>query len=367
MEQPASLGASARRGTSRVSMHDVAARAGVTQKTVSRVVNNERHVAPATRERVLAAIRELGFRPNAAARALVNRQSRRLGMVTVSTALYGPASILDGVEHAARSAGYALSVIRTSENNAEELQRAVDQIVDQGAEGVIISEPIDFGHPHLDVPPGVTVLSLDHATTGHRRPDELVVGTDEPEAARSATEHLLALGHRTVWHIAGPENWASSRGRIEGWRTALADADAAEPEVLWGDWTPRSGFDAMRALLQRPDVTAVFAANDHMAVGAMRAIRDAGLRVPRDVSVVGFDDDPVSAFLHPPLTTMRQDFAEVTRLAVHQLVRTLEGHPPTERQRPVPARLTIRSSTGRPHHGRTLQRSTQDPPLPPPG
>jgi DNA-binding LacI/PurR family transcriptional regulator len=363
MEQPSQDRSSTRRGTPRVSMHDVAARAGVTQKTVSRVVNGERHVATATRERVLAAIRELGFRPNAAARALVTRQSRRLGMVTMGSALYGPASVLDGVEHAARSAGYALSVMRTCENSAEELQRAVDQLVDQGAEGIVISEPMDLGHPQFDVPAGVTVLSLDHPAA-HHRPDELVVGTDEPAAARSATEHLLALGHRTVWHIAGPENWASSRHRIAGWRTALADADAAEPDVLRGDWTPRSGFEAMRSLLLRPDVTAVFAANDQMAAGAMSAVRETGLRIPDDVSIVGFDDDPVSAFLHPPLTTIRQDFPEVTRLAVHRLIRTLEGHPPPERQRSVPAQLTVRSSTGRPNPTRAPLRPTQNPTSP---
>jgi LacI family transcriptional regulator len=342
-------------------MHDVAALAGVTQKTVSRVVNNERHVAPATRDRVLAAIKELGFRPNAAARALVTRQSRRLGMVTVSTALYGPASILDGVEHAARSAGYALSVARTKENSAEELQRAVDALLDQGAEGIILYEPIDFGHPQLDIPAGVTILSLDHPSERYG-PDEIVVGADEPEAARSATEHLLALGHRTVWHIAGPENWGASRRRLAGWRAALTEVDTAEPDVLRGDWTPKSGFEAMLSLLHRRDVTAVFAANDHMAIGAMRAIKDAGLRIPDDVSVVGFDDDPVSAYLSPPLTTIRQDFAEVTRLAMHRLIRTIEGHPPSERHRSVPAQLTIRSSTGPANPARSTLRPVVPPP-----
>ena len=353
------------RSSRRVSMHDVAALAGVTQKTVSRVVNNERHVAPATRDRVLAAIKELGFRPNAAARALVTRQSRRLGMVTVSSALYGPAAILDGVEHAARSAGYALSVVRTTENSAEELQRAINHLVDQGAEGIILSEPIDFGHPQLDIPAGVTVLSLDHPSARYR-PEEIVVGTDELEGARSATEHLLALGHRTVWHIAGPENWAASRRRITGWRAALAGVDAAEPDIVRGDWTPGSGFDAMRSLLHRPDITAVFAANDHMAVGAMHAIKDAGLRIPEDISVVGFDDDPVSAFLSPPLTTIRQDFAEVTRLAMHRLIRTLEGRPPAERHRSVPAQLTIRSSTAPANPARaTLRPVRAEQPRPP--
>jgi LacI family transcriptional regulator len=338
----------------RASMHDVAARAGVTQKTVSRVVNNERHVAGATRERVLAAIEELGFRPNAAARALVTQRSRRIGLVSVSMGLHGPASVLAGVEQAARATGYALSVLRTSENSAEELQGAIDQLAEQGVDGVILSEPLDLGHPHLEIPGGIVVLSLDLPGEGARA-GTLAVGTDDADAARSATDHLLALGHRTVWHLAGPARWATSRRRAAGWRAALAAADAPEPRLLRGDWSPRSGFDAMRSLLLRPDVTAVFAANDQMAAGALRAVHDAGLLVPRDVSVVGFDDEPVSAFLHPPLTTVRQDFTEVTRLAVHRLVSTIEGRPPAERHRAVPARLIVRSSTGpvNPHDGRT--------------
>jgi LacI family transcriptional regulator len=326
-------------------MHDVAARAGVTQKTVSRVVNGERHVAPATRDRVLAAIEELGFRPNAAARALVTRHARLLGMVTVSTALYGPASVLDGIEHAARAAGYALAVVRTVENTPEERQRAVDQLVDQGAEGIVLTDPLDTGAgAPLRVPPGVAVLSLDHPA----RSGEPVVGTDQAAGAQDVTEHLLALGHRTVAHIAGPAEWAASHRRAGGWRAALAAAGAAVPDVVRGNWTARSGWAAMRALLERPGVTAVFAANDQMAAGALRALHDAGLRVPGDVSVAGFDDDPVSAFLHPPLTTVRQDFAELTRLAVHHLVATVEGRPPAEPHHTVPARLTVRASTGPP-------------------
>jgi DNA-binding LacI/PurR family transcriptional regulator len=329
----------------RVSMTDVARIAGVSQKTVSRVVNNEPHVTGPVRDRVLAVIAELGFRPNAAARALVTQRSRRIGMVTIGTTLHGPSAILDGVEHAARAAGYFLSVVRTSENSPAELQDAVDQLVAQGVDAIVISEPVDFGHQELRVPAGVAVLSFDFPNENHR-PDELVVGADEAGGARSATEHLLALGHETVWHISGPASWAATRRRIAGWRAALEDADAAEPPILEADWTPQSGYDAMAAILHRPGVTAVFAANDQIAIGAMSAIQAAGLRVPEDISVVGFDDISVAAFLNVPLTTVRQDFTEVTRLAMHRLIRTLEGHPPAERHRSVPAQLVTRSSTG---------------------
>jgi DNA-binding LacI/PurR family transcriptional regulator len=329
----------------RVSMYDVAQLAQVSQKTVSRVVNGEAHVSAAITERVQKAIAELGFRPNAAARALASQRSRRLGMVTMGTSLFGPSAILDGVEHASRAAGYFLSVVRTIENSTEELQAAVDTLIEQGVDGIILSEPVDFGHPRLRVPENVVVLSFDHPSEIHR-PDELVVGTDEAGGARSATEHLLALGHPTVWHIAGTSTWSATRRRISGWRAALTDAGVPEPAVLQGDWTPQSGYEAMTSILHRHDVTAVFAANDQMAVGAIHAVETAGLRVPEDISVVGFDDDPVSAFLHTPLTTVKQDFAEVTRLAMHRMIRTLDGHAPAERHRSVPAQLMVRASAG---------------------
>jgi DNA-binding LacI/PurR family transcriptional regulator len=333
-------------------MTDVARRAGVSQKTVSRVVNDEPHVAAAIRARVQAAITEMGFRPNAAARALVTRRNQRIGMVTMGTSLYGPASILEGVDSALRGSGYYLSVARTQGNEVADLQAAIDELVTQDIAGLVLSEPIDLGHPELRIPGGLPVLSFgspaDDSPTPGSRPDELVLGADERSGALSATEHLLALGHRTVHHVAGTSGWAATARRIAGWRGALKDAGAAEPPVVHGDWTPRSGYEAATELLHHGGVTAIFAANDQMAIGAIRAVERAGLRVPQDVSVVGFDDAPEAEFLSTPLTTVRQDFAEVTRLAVHRLVRTIEGRPPAERHRLVPAQLVIRESAAPP-------------------
>jgi DNA-binding LacI/PurR family transcriptional regulator len=334
-----------------VSMTDVAQRAGVSQKTVSRVVNGEPNVTDPIRERVDRAIHELGFRPNAAARALKSQRSRRIGMLTLGTALHGPMSVLSGVERATRLAGYSLSVVRTDEAEPESLQPAVDALVGEGVEAIIISEPADQDLSALRVPEGIAVLTFggssasDHART-------LMHGVDEAGGVRSATEHLLALGHETVWHISGPTSWTSTTNRLDGWRTALRDADAAEPPVLEGDWGPRSGFEAMSRIVHRPDVTAVFAANDQMAVGAMAAIRAAGLRVPEDISVVGFDDEPIARYLPIPLTTVRQDIDESTRVAMHRLFRFLEGHPPAESERIVPATLVVRASTAPPAPGR---------------
>ncbi|MEU4386407.1 LacI family DNA-binding transcriptional regulator [Promicromonospora sp. NPDC023805] len=338
--------------TQRVSMTDVARRAGVSQKTVSRVVNGEPHVADPIRAKVQAAIDEMGFRPNAAARALVTRRNQRIGMVTPSTSLYGPAAILEGVDGALRGSGYHLGVARTRGNGVADLQAAIDELVAQDIAGLVLSEPIDLGHPDLRIPNGLPVLSFGSPKTGSpeadESPHEFVMGADETAGARSAVEHLLALGHHTVHHLGGTEGWSATARRIAGWRAALSDAKVEAPPVVHGDWTPRSGYEATTDLLRRGGVTAIFAANDHMAIGAIRAVEQAGLRVPEDVSLVGFDDAPEAEYLSTSLTTVRQDFAEVTRLAVHRLVSTIEGRPPPERHRLIPARLIVRESTAPP-------------------
>lgn len=329
------------------SMTDVAALAGVSQKTVSRVVNDEPHVTETVRAKVEAAIVELGFRPNAAARSLKSQRSRRVGLITIGTNLYGPTAMLTGVEQACRTNGYALAVVRTVTALADELQPAVDSLVEQGVEAIVLSEPVENQMDQLRMPDGVTILTLGPPDVADRA-NTLAVGLDETGAAFAATDHLLALGHETVWHIAGPANWTSSQRRTTGWRAALQDAGVAEHAPVEGDWSPQSGHDAMRSLLTRPDVTAVFVANDQMAIGAMSAIQHVGLSVPRDISIVGFDDMPIAAFLSTPLTTIRQDFDEATRLAMHRLFRTLEGHPPAERHRMLPGQLVTRATSAPP-------------------
>lgn len=330
-----------------VSMTDVARRAGVSQKTVSRVVNDEPHVTEAVRARVRAAIEELGFRPNAAARALVTRRTRRIGVVALGAGFHGPSSVLEGVESVSRQNGYALSVIRTEPGGRTEIQAAVDALVSQGVEAIVVSEPVDFGEEPLTIPDSVGVLTFGMRPVSSHV-DELVVGTDEFTGARDATEHLLALGHEAVFHIAGPDNWLSSRHRRAGWAAALEEAGVRVPGPFVGDWTPQGGYEAMMSLLARGECTAVFVANDQMSIGAIAAIERSGLTVPGDISVVGFDDIDVAAFLSVPLTTVRQDFAESSRLGVHRLIRAIDGHPPSETRRTVPAPLVIRASTGRP-------------------
>ncbi|MET7479106.1 LacI family DNA-binding transcriptional regulator [Streptomyces sp. NPDC005648] len=324
-------------------MTEVARAAGVSQKTVSRVVNGEPHVSPEVRDRVLRVIKELDYRPNNAARALLLGRYRRIGVVSLGTALYGPSALLIALERAMQKAGYSFAVSSTLEGQG--ISVAVEALLEQGVDGIVLSEPIDDGTP-LTLSADVPVVSLAEGLerTGGA---SAVVGADGVTAARTATEHLLSLGHRTVWHIPGPQNWWAARDRVRGWREALAAAGAPEPPLPpEGDWSPASGHTVARRLAQLPDVTAVFAANDDMAIGALRAFAEAGLSVPHDVSVIGFDDIPAAAYLSPPLTTVRQDFATVAERAVEVLTAMIEDRPAPTQHATTAVELTVRSSTG---------------------
>ncbi|MDX3233330.1 LacI family DNA-binding transcriptional regulator [Streptomyces sp. ME19-01-6] len=326
---------------------DVARVAGVSQKTVSRVVNGEPHVSADVRDRVLSAIRELDYRPNNAARALLMGRYRRIGVVTLGTALYGPSTLLIALERAMQRAGYSFVLASTLEGQGGGIAAAVESLLEQGVDGIVLSEPIDDGVPPrigADIP----VVSVGEGMEPAKGPSA-VVRADGVAAARMATEHLLGLGHRTVWHIPGPQDWWAARDRARGWREALAAAGAPEPPLLPdGDWTPAAGHAAGRKLAGNREITAVFAANDDMAIGALRAFAEAGLSVPGEVSVVGYDDIPAAAYLSPPLTTVRQDFAAVATRAVAVLIAMIEGRPHPGQPGDLVASLSVRDSTARP-------------------
>jgi DNA-binding LacI/PurR family transcriptional regulator len=326
-------------------MADVAARAGVSHQTVSRVINGHPSVAPHTRERVEQAIAELGYRPNIAARALVTGSTRTIGLVTVKINQYGPAQTMLGLEKAARAAGYSLSVSILDEATAAAMKEAVDTFVGQRVDAIIALSTYDDAAESLGVLEAPVPLVAVQAGGDEERP---AVGVDQETGARLATRHLLDLGHRTVHHVTGPVDSQEARARIAGWRAELEAAGAAVPELLRGDWTPSSGFAAGRQLADRiragDDVTAIFLANDQMALGLLAALHESGLEAPDDVSVVGFDDLPEAPYFTPPLTTVRQDFAELGRRGVQLVLARLRGeelHP-----RPVPAQLIVRASTG---------------------
>ncbi|MFC0714059.1 LacI family DNA-binding transcriptional regulator [Cellulomonas biazotea] len=325
---------------------DVARVAGVSQKTVSRVINGDPHVRPEVRERVRAAATQLGYRPNRAARQLVSGRSRTIGVLSVGSTDFGPASLMVGIEHAIRSAGYAMSVVNTLEGDPESITGSLQDLVDQGVDGVAVNEPVGVFTLDPAVIGDLPILSL----SGRYgiSTNEIMVDADQATGARAATEHLLGLGHRTVHHVAGPSGWRSAGLRVDGWRDALVRAGAPVPEPLFGDWSAPSGYAQGQRLAADPDVTAVFVANDHMAIGVLRAFADAGRQVPGDVSVVGFDDIPESAYLTSALTTIRQDLGHLASFGVRLLVDAIENPRRQDRREHVPVELVVRETTAAP-------------------
>ncbi len=336
-------------------MTDVARLAGVSHQTVSRVVNGSPHVSGPTRARVLAAMEQLGYRRNAVARALATRRSGALGVITFDTVLYGPVSTLYSVEQAASTVGMGVSIAVVERISSDAVERALARLQDQSVEGVVAlaaqRDAVEVLTAELRPVPTVFVGGV--LGGGGEVASVPAIGIDQRGGAATATRHLLELGHRTVHHLAGPADWLDAQWRVEGWHNALVEAGAPVPLPQVGDWSAHSGFDAMRRLLAaEPAVTAVFAANDHMALGALRALDEAGRRVPQDVSIVGFDDVPEAEYFRPPLTTVRQHFPEAGRRAVRLLLDIIRPDEasdagPAAALDLVPTELIVRRSTAR--------------------
>jgi DNA-binding LacI/PurR family transcriptional regulator len=326
---------------------DVARLAGVSQKTVSRVFNNEPYVGEEVRRRVLEAARQLGYRPNLAARALHSGRTHRIGVASLGSAFFGPATLLVALERAARQTGYALSIVNTFEDEQGSLADAVQSLLAQDVDAIVLLEPIDEGAAPLFV--DVPVLTLGQATSVSA-PKVLTVAANEGgDPAEEAVRHLLSLGHSTVHHVAGPLRWWAARERIEGWQRVLKEDGRTVPPYIEGDWTAASGYRAGQELVRDPEVTAVFVANDDMAIGVLRALHEAGRRAPQDMSLVGFDDIPPTAYLSPALTTIRPDNVMLATVGLQRLVRYLENPdgPPVPLPTPM-HRLIVRESTGEP-------------------
>ncbi len=325
-------------------MRQVAELAGVSHQTVSRVINDHPSIKPATRERVLKAIESLNYRPNSAARALASRRSKRIGVLVDSAMLYGPNSTLRGVEDVAREAGYSVSSVTVSEERAISAHDAVEHLMSQGIDALCIVAPrassVDLLREHDHNVPTLVIK----AETDERF---LTASVDQRAGATLAMEHLIGLGHRKILHLAGPHDWFDARGRSDGWQKALASAGIGEMPMVEGDWTSDGGYDFAMGLPDDRAFTAIFSANDQMALGLMHGFRERGIRVPGDVSVVGFDDLPEARHFAPPLTTVRQDFHALGKQAIENLLGELEGKDVPRRSLILPE-LVIRESTAPP-------------------
>lgn len=320
---------------------DVARLAGVSHQTVSRVINGMPNVRPATRERVEKAMKQLRYSPSPAARALVTRRTRTIGLITSGSVDYGPSSIAMHFNRAAREARYSVDTVSTGERDPETAKRAVEALLRQRVDAVVMvvndAEVLELVRG-LDV--GVPMVVA--ASTARRAPQ--LVSIDQYRGARAAVRHLAELGHTRILHLAGPEQSTDAIERERGWRDELAARQLEAAPLRYGDWTAESGFN-IGAELDIARGEAVFVGNDQMAIGLMSALRHRDLLVPDDVGIVGFDDIPEAAYLYPPLTTVRQDFASLGMMMMQKVLVALEEGTDESVDTPLPTQLIVREST----------------------
>lgn len=323
-------------------IYDVARAAGVSHQTVSRFLKGYKGIRPQTRERVVKALAELKYQPNLTARSLKSGRPHRLAALTHEIDQVGPSRIVQGASVAARQAGYLLDIVTLDMSDADAIQEAVGLVTQLDVAGVLALASNDamteaFERTEFRVPAHIAVEE-DDARTGHRT-ELSAVGFP------SLVAYLAGLGHESFLHVAGPPAWSSSRNRARAYEHSLADRGLTSTGTIHGDWSAKSGYDAIMSVGGDLRATAVVAANDQMALGAMLALTELGLRVPEDVSVTGVDDIPEAAYFSPPLTTLRVDFAAQGRKVVQELLALIDQEPPPRRAPALQSELVIRSST----------------------
>ena len=331
----------------RVNIRQVATRAGVSPMTVSRVLNGSPRVLPDTRQRVLEVVSELNYRPSGVARALATQRTRRIGVLMDSVAEHGPTSTLRAIEFAAREAGYTVTSVSIRDDSRPP-EEAVAHLTDQGVDALCVVAPrsssvsaikrIDVGLPVL-----VVKTERDDAF--------LTVSVDQRLGTHLAVDHLANLGHQDILHLAGPLDWLDARSRERAFHARAQSWGMRERPIVVGDWTADFGYEFAREITRLPEYTAVFAANDEMALGVIHGLTENGIRVPQDVSVVGFDDLPTSRHFLPPLTTVRQDFHALGLAAMDVLQAAIEGRQIPQRTK-IPVELVVRKSSAPPRDAR---------------
>lgn len=321
---------------------DVARLAGVSHQTVSRVLNGMPNVRPATKERVEQAIAQLRYSPSPAARALVTRRTRTIGLIAPSVPDHGPAAIAMHVNITARQARYNVETVSAPANDPAAVRAAMEALMRQRVDAIVLVI-VDLGVLEMIRGLDVSIPVVASVSTARRSPR--MVSIDQYRGARAAVRHLVDLGHTRILHLAGPAQAPDALERIRGWRDELAASQLAVVDPVHGDWTPESGYRLTSQLDLEPGM-ALFVSNDLMALGALSALRERGLDVPRDVSIVGFDDIPESAYFYPPLTTVRQDFAVLGSMLMQRVLVALEESDLETADSPLPTQLVVRQSSG---------------------
>ena len=327
-------------------LHEVAARAGVSHQTVSRVVNDSPRVAQQTRLRVLQAVEELDYQPNKAARNLVSKRSTLIGVITFATHFYGPAHILTSIDQAARNFGYKVLLASLSDPSAECLDAAARELIAHGVEGMIVNVPIELD-PEKIQPSfrGIPTVVMD--ADGQNRVASVTL--DNEAGTRLAIQHLAQLGHRKIACVSGILKWRCGRLRRQAWRQTLRALGLSPGPAVEGDWSAEGGYRAGKRLLETEfeQFTAIVAANDQLALGVLRALHEAGVHVPGQISLVGFDNIPESAFFDPPLTTVDHVFDAVARHSLEYLIEIIRDPALRREHRNIVPTLVCRESTAR--------------------
>jgi DNA-binding LacI/PurR family transcriptional regulator len=320
---------------------DVARLAGVSHQTVSRVLNGMPNVRPATRQRVEQAIAQLNYSPSPAARSLVSRRTRTIGLIAPAVSDHGPTRIGMHFSIAARAARYSVDTVTTVDDDPGGVRAAIEGLLRRRVDAIALIV-MDIGVLEMVRELDLSVPVVAAASSARRSP--LLVQIDQYRGARAAVRHLAELGHTRIAHIAGPARAADAIERVRGWRDELADRGLPAVDLVYGDWSAEAGYRLGKEMDLGPG-TAVFASNDLTALGLLSALRERGLSVPGDVSIVGFDDIPEAAYLYPPLTTVRQDFATLGELMLQKLLVTLEEGQDELVETPLATRLVVREST----------------------
>ena len=329
--------------TSHPTLRDVARLAGVSHQTVSRVINGSEEVLPETRAIVEEAIKQLGYRPNAIARSMARGQTRTLACVSPNLTDYTFASVIEGAEVEARQHEYFM--LSSSATDPQAFQELVNELVGhRRVDGLIVINPYADDR-FLHLPENFPVVFV--GARSHEK-EICSVSLDDEKVAYEATRHLISLGHTNIALVTGPMEEDCSQDRAEGYRCALQEAGIAydESKVLEGDWSASSGQRALLTFVENgPVPSAVFAQNDRMAMGVLRAARDVNLKVPSQLAVIGVDDMPLSSYFDPPLTTMRQDMPLIGQEATRMLLDIINKKEPAVRELKLPAQLVVRQST----------------------
>jgi DNA-binding LacI/PurR family transcriptional regulator len=325
-------------------IYDVAKLAGVSHQTVSRVINKADHIKDETRSRVQSAMQELGYVPNAAARALVTSKSKIVGILVSDIVYHGPAGMMHAMEKEARRGGFFAISASVDPVDAGSIAQGIEHLRRLGIEGLVVITPQSDSVQAVErLVTDIPVVFIDSPNNSK----ELSAELDNYSGAKRATEHLISLGHKNIVHVSGPAGWFDSAPRIVGYEDAMRNAKL-EPQVIAGDWTVPTGYEIGRNIeLDSTGVTAIFAANDQLALGLMRALRQRGYAIPERVSIIGFDDVPEAAYYEPPLTTMRPDFAELGRVAMEIMLGEINSESALRVDTLVPE-LIVRESTAIP-------------------